>query len=240
METVETETIRYAEQVIAASAVKSRSRIKRWAATTTTEMKQFLGLIFIMGLVKKPRIEDYWSINPVMATPIFNSAMPLDRFELLLRFWHFCDNEVAVENSRLFKLKNICDALLKRFQALYTPGKQVPINESMVLWNGRLIFQQYISGKQHKDGVKLYMLCEHTGYVWNVLAYCKKMNPISGFGHAETVVLKLMEKLSDFGHVLYVDSYYTSAPLAEALLNRKTLLCEKIESIGQKKIFVLK
>ena len=34
-----------------------------------------------------------------------------------------------------------------------------------------------------------------------------------------------MEKLLDRGHALYVDNFYTSVPLAEALLNRKTLLC---------------
>ena len=51
------------------------------------------------------------------------------------------------------------------------------------------------------------------------------MDSLSGFGHAETVVLKLMEKLLDRGHTLYVDNFYTSVPLAEALLNRKTLIC---------------
>ena len=242
MQTMVIETNRYAEQVIAASVVKSKSRMKRWAATTMTEMKKFLGLIFTRGLVKKPRIEDYWSTDPVMATPIFNSTMPRDRFELLLRFWHFCNNEVAIEGNRLFKLKNICDALLKRFQALYTPGKEVSIDESMVLWRGRLIFRQYIPGKRHKYGVKLYMLCEHTGYVWNVLVYCGKMDPISGFGHAETVVLKLMEKLLDCGHALYVDNFHTSVPLAEALLNRKTLLCGTVRKNRKhlpKKLFLL-
>ena len=95
----------------------------------------------------------------------------------------------------------------------------------MVFSRGRLIFRQYIPGKRHKYDVKLYMLCEHTGYVWNDLVYCAKMNPLSGFGHAETVVLKLMEKLLDRGHALYVDNFYTSVPLAKALLNRKTLIC---------------
>ena len=69
------------------------------------------------------------------------------------------------------------------------------------------------------------MMCEHTGYVWNVLVYCGKMDPPSAFGHAETVVLKLIEKLLDHGHALYVDKFYTSVPLTKALLNRKTLIC---------------
>ena len=95
----------------------------------------------------------------------------------------------------------------------------------MVLWRGCLIFHQYIPGKRHKYGVKLYMLYEHIGYVWNVLENCGKMDSLSGFSHAGTVVLKLMKKLLDRGHALYLDNFYTSVPLAEVLLNRKTLIC---------------
>ena len=69
------------------------------------------------------------------------------------------------------------------------------------------------------------MLCEHTGYVWNVLVYCGKMDPLSGFGHTETVVLKLMETLLDRGHALYEDNFYPCVSLAKALPNRKTLTC---------------
>ena len=48
-----TETSRYAEQVIAHSVVTSKSRRRRWIATTATKMKKFLGILFTMGLVKK-------------------------------------------------------------------------------------------------------------------------------------------------------------------------------------------
>ena len=47
--------------------------------------------------------------------------MPRDRFELLLRCWHFSNNGLAPDDDRLFKLKDICNALLDRFQALYSP-----------------------------------------------------------------------------------------------------------------------
>ena len=48
-----TETNRYAEQIIAHSVVTAKSRMRRWVATTNTEMKRFLGVLFTMGLVKK-------------------------------------------------------------------------------------------------------------------------------------------------------------------------------------------
>lgn len=87
------------------------------------------------------------------------------------------------------------------------------------------MFRQYIPGKRHKYGIKLYMLCEPTGYVWNLRIYSGKSDPISGLGHAESVVMKLMEGRLDCGHVVYVDNFYTSIPLAEQLLRRKTHLC---------------
>ena len=51
------------------------------------------------------------------------------------------------------------------------------------------------------------------------------MDSLSGFGHAETVFLKLMVKLLDRGHALYVNNFYASVPLAKALLNQKMLIC---------------
>ena len=225
LELMTSETNRYADQFISSNVIKKHSKSQRWTATDTTELKKFLGLVFLMGLVKKPLIEDYWSTDPIFATPAVNNVMPRDRFELLLKFWHFCDNSQAVDGDRLYKLKFICDKLLAAFQDVYYPSKQLSIDEAMVLWRGRLVFRQYIPGKKHKYGVKLYLLCEPSGYVWNAMIYCGKSDVISGLGHSEAVVMKLMNKLFDKGHELYVDNFYTGVPLARELLKRKTHVC---------------
>ena len=68
-----------------------------------------------MGLIKKARSADYWSTDPVMATPFFNKSIPQDRFELLLRSWHFCSNNLASEGDQLFQLRDICNALFQCF-----------------------------------------------------------------------------------------------------------------------------
>ena len=79
------ETNRYAEQLLAQSEVKEKSRLKRWVATTVTEISKFIRLLFAMGLIKKSYLAEYWSTNPVMATPFFNKTMPRDRFGLVER-----------------------------------------------------------------------------------------------------------------------------------------------------------
>jgi len=85
---------------------------------------------------------NHWSTDPVIATPLLNKIMPRNRFELLLKFWHFAENSVAEHGDRLSKLKGIQDSLLHRFQSVYYPAKQLCIDEAMVLRRGRLVFRQ--------------------------------------------------------------------------------------------------
>ena len=222
------ETNRFAEQYLTGVELKPKSRSHCWHLTDNSEMRKFIGILYLMGIVRKPEIRHYWSSDPVLSTPIVNEIMSRNRLELLLKFWHFSNNEDAAPNDRLHKLRGLFDLLLKNFQSLYRPGKQISIDEAMVLWRGRLIFRQYIPGKRHKYGVKLYELCPPNGYVWNVMVYCGRGDQapgMPGLGHAEKVVLNLASDLLDQGRELYVDNFYTSVPLAKALLRRKTLLC---------------
>ena len=96
------ETNRYAEQFLNRTSLKRKSRAHNWSPTNVSEMKQFLGLLFLMGVIKKPCVEDYWSTNSAMATPIFNSTMSRDSFQLILKLWHFCNNDDMPEGDRLF------------------------------------------------------------------------------------------------------------------------------------------
>ena len=56
--------------------------------------------------------------------------------------------------------------------------------------------------------MKLYLLCDPSGYVWNAIVYCTQSDVIAGLGHAEAVVMKLMDKRLDLGHELYIDNFY--------------------------------
>ena len=80
-----------------------------------------------------------------------------------------------------------------------------------VIVERKIKYGQCIPSKRHYSRpmkeTTVYMLCEPNGYVWNVLIYCGKLDLISGFGLAETIALKLMEKLLDCGRVLYVDNF---------------------------------
>jgi hypothetical protein len=52
----------------------------------------------------------------------------------------------------------------------------------MVLFNGRLMFKQYIRTKKHKFGIKLYVLCVcETGYVPDLTVYTGAQTEMKAF-----------------------------------------------------------
>ena len=92
---------------------------------------------------------------------------------------------------------------------IYYPGKDLVIDESLVLWRGRLHFRQYIKNKKNKFGVKLYELCESQGMILRVQIYCGKSEILSDHrNHSTSVVLSLMDGFFAIGHVLYMDNFY--------------------------------
>ena len=225
------ETNRYAEQYLQTHYISRRSKSHQWKPTNDVEMLKFLGIIIEMGLVQMPKLEYYWSNSQLYGSEIIRSAMARDRFELLLKFWHFSDNNKYHSNQdRLFKLKPLLDLLKARFSSVYVPGAVITIDETMIPWRGRLLFKQYIPGKAHKYGIKMYKLAATNGYTWNYLIYTGKQDPMAGLGHAETVVMSLLDGLSGCYRTVVADNFFTSIPLAKRLLAHDTYLIGTLRS----------
>ena len=119
--------------------------------------------------------------------------MSRNRFHLLLRFWSFSDNE-SIEKGRLSKVKLLLDHLNDTMREIYVPDKDLSLDESMMLWRGRLIFRQYIKNKKHKCGVKFYEFCESDQIVLRASIYSGvPYHNIHGLGQTGAIVMKLLE-----------------------------------------------
>ena len=132
-----------------------------------------------MGIIQKPNIQMYWSNDPLYSTPIFKQVMNRDRYLLILKFLHFNNNDnmpgrTEPNPDKLFKIRPLVDHLFEKFQEIYTPSKNVCIDESLLLWKGRLHFKQYIPLKRSRFGIKLFMLCEDGGYTYRFRVYTGK------------------------------------------------------------------
>ena len=132
-------TTRYAAQRIhqleEGGKLTRRSHFRKWYPTTITEMQGFLAIIFNMGLIQLPQLEDYWKTSWVTEVPFFHRVMPRVRFELL--FWLFHVSHSSGTVKRIDKVKLFLDSLLVRLYTCYYPGCELAVDETMVGFRGR-------------------------------------------------------------------------------------------------------
>ena len=65
------------------------SQAQSWFDTTRGEMKKFIALSLLMGIVRKTELSDYWSTNPLLQGSVFKSVMSRNRYQTILSF-AFC------------------------------------------------------------------------------------------------------------------------------------------------------
>ncbi|KAM5191663.1 LOW QUALITY PROTEIN: piggyBac transposable element-derived protein 4-like [Mantella aurantiaca] len=207
IEKIVTETNRYKEQQ-SATLYRKFSRI-RWEPVTKNDIWNFLGLIILQGVVKKPLQKWYWSTNKLLETPFFGTVMTEYRFSLIMKCLHFSNNQEFDETThptpKLRKIWEVFQMVVKNFQQTYVPERDISIDESLMAYKGRLSWIQYIASKRARFGIKSYMLCESsTGYIWNshseakqhfkvvqgFLFWHKNDEPLVTFKHEEVAMQK--------------------------------------------------
>ena len=142
----------------------------------------------------------------------------------MLRFLHFADNRTE-EQGKLRKIEPIVENLREKFEKAVIPWKNLCIDESLMVWKGRLSFKQYIPSKRHRFGVKLFMLCDcDTKFVLSFIVYTGTDTEIDN--HSEvaisgSVVLTLMKNYLKKNHTLFVDNWFSSPTLFERITGRE-------------------
>lgn len=123
---VTTETNRYAAQFLL-TPLRPHSRLRNWENTDNKEMKLFLALIMWMGLAPLPTLAIYWGKKGIYTSNI-PKYMKLKRFEILLRTFHFSNDEVCTKGSK--------------YKSAFIPEEDLCIDESIIPFVGRLSFRQ--------------------------------------------------------------------------------------------------
>ena len=213
----------FATQYVTANDVTPSARLHKWVPTDIHEIKRFFGLLLFMGIVRMPSISDYWSQEEMFKNAFAANTMSRNRFELLLRMVHFADNEQNPNNDRLHKIQSLLDKILHNFQTCFEPSETVCVDESLIPFRGRLIMRQYIKGKRHKYGIKLFKLCCNGGYTYNMQVYAGK-NLDHGRTTPTGVVMRLTQPILNCGRTVVTDNWYTSIELAKLLLDNQTHL----------------
>ena len=218
LEIVVDETNRYANQFFqSAGALPSQSRANNWKPLTLPELKIFLGLTLLTGLIgKRGHLSEYWSKNPLLFAPFYGQTMTRNRYQIITKFLHFNNNEAMPADStdKLYKLRPIHDKNVGNWRKLFNPGEHISVDEGMLKWRGRLSFRVYNKDKPIKYPIKSYILADsNSGYCWNMDMYCGQQKRLR-----DTVFGLLGDTCLYSWHSLYMDNFYNSVELSEELL----------------------
>ena len=155
---IKSETNRYADQLLANPTARTKT-LRDWVGTTVDELYAIFALIILMGVVVKKSMKDYWCKRAATKTPFFPEVFSRKRFLQILRALHFVDNSSVPpgpRSDRLWKIRPAFDFLVDRFSSIFMPGKNLCIDESLLLWKGRLFFKQYIPKKRNRFGINFF------------------------------------------------------------------------------------
>nr|XP_008278366.1 PREDICTED: piggyBac transposable element-derived protein 3-like [Stegastes partitus] len=193
--------------------------------TNVSEVKAFIGMKLILGVVKMPAVENSWATDTRYEKVA--DVMPLRRYKCLSRMLHFHDNLSSdTSEDRLLKLRPILDYMRNRFMEIESEN-QFSIDEMMVPYKGKKAgsLRQYLPSKPKKWGFKIFVRAGVSGFVYDFMVYTGKstfdgalQTPEKEFGLGGNVVLQLCRTIRNpCDCVVYFDNFFTSLSLISHL-----------------------
>ena len=141
---------------------KGRGRYANFAEINVHEHLLVDAINILQGFIKFPHIQHFWSTNAIFDYGFVRNIMPRDRFLQIYGSLHFSDIINAAEaGDRLFKIRKLTKMYKKNFQENYIPEKELSIDESLELWDGRRLgFRVNIPNKACQNGIEAFLICE--------------------------------------------------------------------------------
>ena len=180
---------------------------------TKDDILLFIGIIIYMGIVKLPKQRFHWKKDTLFNNSIVSSLISRRKFEIIKRFFHVNDNSLVNPNDKLYKIRPFLSKSCYLYKKYYSPHRILCVDEKMVPWRGRTKWKQYAPDKPTKFGFKIFTLCDaETNYIYSIDIYTGKKETVTKNLGARTVT-ELISGLENKGHVIYMDSFYSSVDL---------------------------
>jgi len=119
--------------------------------------------------------------------------------------------------------------LQNNFRAILNPSQYLCIDESLILFKGRLYWKQYNPKKSAKFGIKTFSIVDcKTGFILFSIVYSGKghifENSTKDFGQGGAMVLELLTPYLEKFHHVFIDNWFVSPNLAFTLLQKNTFM----------------
>lgn len=206
--------------------IYSSQKLGKSLETTVEEIKHYIGIELLMGIVAMPAYTDYWSAD--LRYSQIADTMALKRYQMLRRYIHFVDNETIDTSDRFYKVRPILEGIRKNCLSI-EQGKLFSIDEMMIPYKGTKAGsrRQYIRNKPKKWGFKFFVRAGIDGFVHDFFPYAGETTfstesfseyEETFFGLGQKVVLQLCKTISDKPlTAVYFDNWFTSLELVTYL-----------------------
>ena len=188
---------------------------------TKEEMMRYIGVLLLLSISSTRSYRQAWNVRSSQVLVRLLDLMSRNRFETISAFFHVVttDEEAELEGDPLEKIWPLHDKIKSKCLELYQPLRELSIDEQMVKSKARTHFRQYIRNKPTKWGFKYWILTDPTGYTSDFNIYCGKQQTtvLSGLGLSYDVVMELIRTFQFQGYLLFLDNFYTSPALLQAL-----------------------
>lgn len=194
---------------------------------TKDDIKDFIAINILMGVVDMPAYTDYWS-NEFKYTKIAD-VMTLKKFQTIRRYIHFNDN-LKDDGDRYYKIRPLVEKVRHNCASNIPEGKRFSIDEMMVPYKGTRAGsrKQYVRNKPKKWGFKFFVRASPSGFVHDFIIYggddTFRLHSFTekekGMGLGAKVVIALSKSIKQKPcSVLYFDNFFTSIELMHHLRN---------------------
>jgi hypothetical protein len=98
------------------------------------------------------------------------------------------------------------------YAKFYNPSEHLAVDEIIVLFKGRVVFRQNIPKKHKRFGIKIFELCDCTGYTYDMKVYLGKdrQHVTQDMAATHATVKELTRRVEGLGHKLYMDNFFSS------------------------------
>jgi hypothetical protein len=195
-----------------------------WSPTDSHELLAFIGVHIYMGIDTLPQRRMYWQADT--RHPTVAAVLSRDRFESLTRYLRVSPLEPGAAPRNPFSFVRAFIAALNHcFPRHWNPGRHLALDESMVSFRGRSDIKQFVPGKPHPHGYKIWVLANEN-YMLQLQLYEGKA--AAGPSIHDTV-MQLTQLYCNNNHVLYCDTLFTSPTLLASLFNVGIRMCGSVK-----------
>ena len=180
-------------------------------SVTKSEMRQFIGILFLSGYHKVPQVHLMWDTQSDCTIQDVVRTMSRTRFWQIKKYIHFTDNTQLDKSDKFAKIRPLINLMNEKLDSLGNIEDVYSIDEQMVPYSGRHSAKQTNREKTIRFGYKNFWLTTKTGFPIHCIPYAGKKGICGQSGKDLTarVVLQLILTggISDTDF-LFFDNWY--------------------------------